>query len=190
MQSEHKSFIHDLQIASPCKADWDSMTGDEQKRFCAMCKLNVYNISEMTLEEAEKLVSNAEGRTCIRMYRRADGTVITKDCPVGLAAKVRKRVARTFAIASAVCAVVIAWAGNLRLGNQPSLFDQLTLAVRGEGCASGTAAGGPGRVEMGDMVAPPVAAQAHMGRAVAPRKEMGKVALPVKKTTTDIDFVE
>jgi hypothetical protein len=59
------------------------MYGDDQKRFCKECKLNVYNLSGMTREDAERLVTNAEGRLCVRFYRRADGTIITQDCPVG-----------------------------------------------------------------------------------------------------------
>src|SRR5207237_1961373 len=34
-------------------------------------------------EQAEKLVMNAEGRLCVRFYRRIDGTIITENCPVG-----------------------------------------------------------------------------------------------------------
>ncbi|MGB2913963.1 MAG: carboxypeptidase-like regulatory domain-containing protein, partial [Pyrinomonadaceae bacterium] len=34
-----------------------------------------------------------EGRLCIRLYRRSDGTVVTKDCPVGFKVY-QKRVAR------------------------------------------------------------------------------------------------
>src|SRR3954464_854122 len=75
--------LEDIRIASPCPADWDAMYGDDRKRFCGDCKLNVYNLSGMTRDEAETLIMNAEGRLCIRMYRRADGTVITSDCPVG-----------------------------------------------------------------------------------------------------------
>ena len=92
----HSSFIHDLQVATPCKANWDEMTGDEQKRACGMCKMNVYNLSAMTLKEAEELVLRSEGRTCIRMYRRADGTVITRDCPVGIAERMKLGMKKTY----------------------------------------------------------------------------------------------
>jgi hypothetical protein len=34
--------------------------------------------------EAERLVVEKEGRLCVRFHRRADGTVLTRDCPVGL----------------------------------------------------------------------------------------------------------
>jgi hypothetical protein len=77
--------LNSINVASPCSADWNEMYGDERKRFCGDCKLNVYNLSGMTRDEAEALVMNAEGRLCVRFYRRADGSVITQDCPVGWA---------------------------------------------------------------------------------------------------------
>ena len=86
-------LLNSIHIASPCEAPWEEMKGDERVRFCAQCKLNVYNISEMTTEEAEKLVREGEGGgLCLRLYRRADGMVLTRDCPVGLFA-VRRRLA-------------------------------------------------------------------------------------------------
>ncbi len=113
--TEHESFIHNLQIATPCKADWNEMSGDERKRFCGACKLHVYNISAMTLPEAEALIAGADGgRVCVRMFRRADGTVMTQDCPVGLAAKLKSRVKKTVAYVSAAAALAIAWVVNTR----------------------------------------------------------------------------
>lgn len=78
-------------IASPCAASWADMTGTEQVRFCGSCEKNVYDISKMTRDAAEELLREATGGVCIRLYRRADGTVITADCPVGVR---RKRVRR------------------------------------------------------------------------------------------------
>jgi hypothetical protein len=69
------------------------MDGEGRVRFCRLCSLNVYDLSEMTRAEAEALISKTEGRLCGRMTRRADGTVLTKDCPVGLRA-LRRRAAR------------------------------------------------------------------------------------------------
>ena len=77
-------LIGKIKIATPCTADWDSMSGDERTRFCGQCKLNVYNISEMTTREAATLIRKNEGRACVRLYRRQDGSIITKNCPVGL----------------------------------------------------------------------------------------------------------
>src|ERR1700739_78711 len=47
--------VNDLRIASPCTAEWDAMTGDNRVRHCALCHLNVYNISEMTTREIRNL---------------------------------------------------------------------------------------------------------------------------------------
>lgn len=82
-----------IRVASPCPADWKEMYGDDRKRFCSECKLNVYNLSDMTRREAESLLINSEGRLCVRYYRRADGSVLTRDCPVGLKA-FKRRVSR------------------------------------------------------------------------------------------------
>ena len=85
-----------IQIASPCHVSWDEMKGDDRTRFCGQCKLHVYNLSEMPREDAEALIAKREGRTCVRFFRRQDGTVLTRDCPVGLRA-LRQRLVRTVA---------------------------------------------------------------------------------------------
>ncbi len=79
-----KRFLENITIAAPCHVNWDDMTGDEQTRFCNQCEKNVYNLSEMSRDEAERFMMEKEGKVCIRMYVRHDGTVITDDCPVGL----------------------------------------------------------------------------------------------------------
>lgn len=84
------SPLNNLKIASPCSQDWNAMIGDERKRYCGECKLNVYNLSGMNKTEAENLIMNAEGRLCVRFYKRSDGTVLTQNCPVGWA-KVKQR---------------------------------------------------------------------------------------------------
>lgn len=80
-----------LQVASPCPARWDQMKGDARVRFCAGCKLNVYDLSAMGAEDARTLLLAREGRLCVRFFRRADGRVLTADCPRGVAARVRRR---------------------------------------------------------------------------------------------------
>lgn len=98
------SPLSNVKIASPCSADWKEMYGDERKRFCSDCKLNVYNLSGMTKTEAESLILNAEGRLCVRFYQRADGSVITQDCPVGWAGVKH----RTRVFATAACSLIMA----------------------------------------------------------------------------------
>lgn len=74
----------EIRVASPCSASWDAMDGDDRARFCVHCTKNVYDLSAMSRAEAEALVRGKEGRLCVRFYRRADGTVLTDNCPVGL----------------------------------------------------------------------------------------------------------
>jgi hypothetical protein len=114
-----------LRIASPCPVGWDQMTGDDRVRFCQRCSLRVYNISEMTRTEAEALIAKTEGHICARIYRRFDGTIITKDCPVGLRA-MRRRAAR---VAGAVVATTLSL-GSLVLGQKPSKKDSCQPQIK------------------------------------------------------------
>lgn len=82
-----------VQIAAPCKASWDDMVGDEHVRYCGQCEKNVYNLSSLPREEAEALLVAREGSLCVRMFKRADGTVMTSDCPVGVKKRRRRRAA-------------------------------------------------------------------------------------------------
>lgn len=75
-----------VRVAAPCHADWDRMTGDDRARFCGSCEKHVYNLSGMTRAEAEELIRSHEGKLCVRFSRRADGTIISDNCPVGLQA--------------------------------------------------------------------------------------------------------
>ena len=111
-----KRFTYPLdrvRIASPCSANWDEMYGNDRRRFCADCGLNVYNLSEMNKVEAESLLLNAEGRICVRVYRRHDGSVITRDCPVGFAA-LRRRAVRFVSAAASVVFGLMAGLGAAR----------------------------------------------------------------------------
>ena len=96
-----KSPLDHVTVAAPCDAGWENMVGNERVRFCGKCSMNVYNLSGMTKREAERLVVQAEGRLCIRFYRRADGTILTKNCPVGLRALKRRAAKIATACASA-----------------------------------------------------------------------------------------
>lgn len=82
-------ILKNIDVASPCSANWDDMVGDERLRFCGSCEKNVYNFSEMSKAEITQLLTANNYNVCGRFYRRADGTILTDDCPVGLRA-VRK----------------------------------------------------------------------------------------------------
>ncbi|MEX2217731.1 MAG: hypothetical protein WD749_03145 [Phycisphaerales bacterium] len=95
-----------IAIASPCHVRWDDMQGDDRKRFCGECKLSVYNLSAMSRDEAAEIVTAAEGRFCAGFYRRADGTLLTRDCPVGLRRARAAAAAATRRIAAAIALVI------------------------------------------------------------------------------------
>lgn len=105
MNSSHGP-LDNLRIASPCNASWSGMTGDDRSRFCGECRLSVYNLSAMTRSEAETFISQAEGRVCVRYYQRADGTVMTADCPVGVQAIRMRFTRRVRSMAAAGLAMV------------------------------------------------------------------------------------
>jgi len=107
------SPLDHIKIAAPCSADWDQMFsfGDKRVRFCSQCNLNVYNLSDMSRQEAEALINKTEGRLCVRFYRRADGSILTQNCPVGLRVIKRR----------------VAWAAQVVLGMALSFVSGLAL---------------------------------------------------------------
>ena len=152
-------LLEELRIATPCRADWDDMQGDDRVRFCGRCQKNVYNLSAMRRDEAEALVREREGRLCVRFYRRHDGTVLTADCPVGVERRrLRQRVWASVCGWAASAAVVLGlFAGRARAD----------LAIDGK------------QVTHRQPSRPPVTA---LGGAVAmPPEVLGKVAMPPPK---------
>ena len=77
--SRTSHLLDQIEIPSPCDADWDAMIGNDQVRFCGHCSKSVNNLSEMTRKRALELVSRSKGRLCIRYYKRPDGSVQTRD---------------------------------------------------------------------------------------------------------------
>ena len=94
MAIEVKSdYLDQLQIATPCRANWQRMErvdGKDSTRFCQSCQKSVYKLSLMSREEAMTLLREKDGEICARLSRRKDGTLIFGDCPVGQSA-VRQR---------------------------------------------------------------------------------------------------
>jgi hypothetical protein len=113
-------LLQSARIASPCPVRWEDLTptGQSHTRHCDKCNLNVHNLSDMSGAEADALLRSAlnedgskKHRLCAAIYRRADGTILTADCPVGLAA-VRAKARRTIARAAAAVGLttVVSWA--------------------------------------------------------------------------------
>ncbi len=117
--------LENVRVAAPCPADWEKMVGDERVRYCNKCELHVYNLSGMTRRAAEALVTNTEGRLCVRFYRRGDGTILTRNCPVGLAAFKRKVSRAAGATLSAVLGFFTGLGLNLGLSPSPKPFESV-----------------------------------------------------------------
>jgi hypothetical protein len=106
--------LENIRIASPCRADWNEMTGDDRTRTCATCAKQVFNLSEMTRAEAEAVIAEKHGNLCARYYQRADGTIMLADCTVG-GSGAR---ARSFVLATALAAGAVY--AKLHRGSPPS----------------------------------------------------------------------
>jgi hypothetical protein len=85
------TILDRISIPSPCSANWEEMTGNEQVRFCLHCSKHVNNLSEMTRKQALELVARSKGRLCVRYYRRSDGRVQTASTPHSQLYQIKRR---------------------------------------------------------------------------------------------------
>lgn len=185
-KDEIKSIVDGLRIASPCPMDWDAMqrTPEEAVRFCGQCSKNVYNIAQMSTKDAALLLQKAQANqtsACMQLYRRADGTVITDDCPVGL------RRIRDFwrkAKAGTAAAVALVFAGL------PSFSQSAPSGQKATGAQSKCQKPAPDQnVEMGKPMAPAnqantpqrgdVMVPTPLRGAVAPAPLRGEATIPL-----------
>ncbi len=72
-----KAHVDQISIASPCKADWNLMRGNDEVRFCEHCSLSVHHLSALTRKQISKLIAKSEGRLCVQYVRRPDGLLTT-----------------------------------------------------------------------------------------------------------------
>lgn len=100
-----------IEIAIPCHQDWDRMKGTGRTRFCGSCSRNVYDVAQLSQAEMVALVARHEGPVpCLRILRRPDGTVVTRDCFARLRAGGRLVWAR---LAAVVALAFAYWGGVL-----------------------------------------------------------------------------
>jgi hypothetical protein len=71
--------LNTIGVKTPCDVPWAGMQGDGKVRFCSQCQRHVHNLSEMSADEAERLVCQAAGELCIRFSRDRNGGVVTLD---------------------------------------------------------------------------------------------------------------
>lgn len=62
-------------IEKPCPVKWESMVGDEKRRFCEHCQLHVHNLSAMTTSERDDVLAPGSERKCISYLTCADSSV-------------------------------------------------------------------------------------------------------------------
>lgn len=115
-------LLDQVRVASPCTADWNEMVGDARVRFCLGCEKNVFNLSAMQKDDAEALLHQRLGNElCVRFYQRADGTILTQDCPVGVKKKRRKKLALAVAGAGAMAAAAATMALTTMGARRPAV---------------------------------------------------------------------
>src|SRR5258705_4584695 len=62
----NKDVFAQINISSPCTADWDSMIGNDQIRFCQHCQLSVHNLSQISDKQLRRLIAKTQSRLCVR----------------------------------------------------------------------------------------------------------------------------
>jgi hypothetical protein len=145
-------LVNQLRIASPCRARWEDMAGDQRARFCGQCRKHVFNLSAMTAVEIEGLVRDTEGRFCGRFFQRADGTVLTADCPSSRRLR-RSRLAR---LGSGIVALFL-------------FFFGLRATVRSQETSKPSVKPAPAK------------SVALLGEMIVPPPLMGKIAVPTNR---------
>ncbi|HJL19996.1 MAG TPA: hypothetical protein RMH99_30305 [Sandaracinaceae bacterium LLY-WYZ-13_1] len=153
-----------LNVKSPCPESWDAMSGDGEARFCGVCRMNVYDLSAMTRERAEALLTEREGRLCVRFYRRADGTVTTADCAPMRFAAMRRAARQTLTAAAALLVSLISIVAGLGLFRLAGADVSSWL----EHTAVGQVAKMGGLVEPQPTMGEPVPLEYEMGERVEP----------------------
>lgn len=78
-----------IRITEPCHENWDAMSREGKKRFCASCEKHVHDLNNMAEAEAEALVKG--GGVCVRYTADTDGRVQHADT------RQRRRLARGLA---------------------------------------------------------------------------------------------
>jgi hypothetical protein len=134
----------------------------------------------MPRDEAEALLAAREGKMCVRLYKREDGTVMTSDCPVGVKRRRRRRAVAGVlggGMMAATASLFASSTGQMQGAPVPTGIPEVqgsaviitgdtapTVAKDGTHEVMGQWAGG-GPVQMGKPAAPPPKPTPKTGRA-------------------------
>lgn len=110
------------------------MEGDDRARFCRTCSLNVFNVSELSELEVRELIAK-KGGVCGRIFKRKDGTVMTRDCPTGVRA-LRLRFLRGLTAAATLLTGLVGYRASTRdpscstlAEGEPTAFRRIEISV-------------------------------------------------------------
>jgi hypothetical protein len=73
-------------IAAPCDGACGQADGNARVGLCQRCGMFLYDIAGLSANAAQALTANTEGPSNGRLFKRRDGKVMTRNCPVGLEA--------------------------------------------------------------------------------------------------------
>ncbi len=120
------SSFNRMKIAAPCDADWESMAGNDQVRFCEHCNLHVTDLSSLSRRDAMELVARSQGRICVRFIPTPSGGVLTRTLPEKLY-RIQRRVSR---IAASAFTATLSISSAMAQSPGSSSSDQVTEAVQ------------------------------------------------------------
>lgn len=137
MTHDELELLARVKVAAPCPVRWSDMQGDDRKRLCGECKQQVHRVTDLTAHEAAALFGTVDARRLC--FRRADGTIIAKDCH-WMRSETAKRLGLPVALGAvallvmaAFAAVVIALFGDLfRVAFSGGAYDDVATRPRGE----------------------------------------------------------
>ncbi len=109
MDSDH--ILSQFSIPTPCSMDWESMPGDERRRFCEACGKHVHDLTAMAAAELVQIGSKAfdgEDELCGRIAIKADGMLFGSESqPVVQSAGARQFTIRWLMTVIAACATAL-----------------------------------------------------------------------------------
>lgn len=115
----------DLPIATPCHADWSTMTLADRGRFCGECRRVVRELARMTEREARAMLASppTEG-LCVRYVHDATGEIVFRRdevVPVG-------RLLRRAAVVALAVALPLSTAACMGAAAPPTMGSPLPVA--------------------------------------------------------------
>ena len=91
-----RDLSRQLEVKTPCSANWNQMSGNDKVRFCEHCQLTVNDLTSLTPKRIRRLIAKLQGRLCVRYHRGSDGKPLISQAPMKLH-QISRRVSRVAA---------------------------------------------------------------------------------------------